>query len=120
MLFSQWDVEAQLMNLSVCYITKNEEKNIEKSLASIKAAADEIVVVDTGSRDKTKAIAASYGAKVYDYEWRDDFSQRATMPSNWRRAIISCLWMRMNTWRQTPAVICDGCWNGTRRMRHCS
>lgn len=62
------------MNLSVCYITKNEEKNIEKSLASIKAAADEIVVVDTGSRDKTKAIAASYGAKVYDYEWRDDFS----------------------------------------------
>lgn len=62
------------MNLSVCYITKNEEQNIEKSLASIKAAADEIVVVDTGSQDKTKAIAASYGAKVYDYEWQDDFS----------------------------------------------
>lgn len=62
------------MRLSVCYITKNEEKNIEKSLASIKAAADEILVVDTGSQDKTKAIALSYGAKVYDYEWHDDFS----------------------------------------------
>lgn len=62
------------MRLSVCYITKNEEKNIEKSLASIKAAADEIVVVDTGSQDKTKAIALAYGARIYDYDWQDDFS----------------------------------------------
>lgn len=62
------------MKLSVCYITKNEEKNIEKSLASIKAAADEIVVVDTGSQDKTKAIALAYGARIYDYDWQDDFS----------------------------------------------
>ena len=62
------------MKLSVCYITKNEEKNIKKSLASVKAAADEILIVDTGSQDNTKAVAVSYGARVYDYKWQDDFS----------------------------------------------
>ena len=62
-------------SLSVCLIAKNEEKFIEKCLESIKDIADEIILVDTGSDDKTKEIASSYGAKIIDYKWQDDFSK---------------------------------------------
>lgn len=60
--------------LSVCMIVKNEEQNLPKVLTSIQGIADEIVVVDTGSTDKTVEIAKSFGAKVYFFEWCDDFS----------------------------------------------
>ncbi|SFW31844.1 glycosyltransferase family 2 protein [Selenomonas ruminantium] len=60
--------------VSVCYIVKNEEKTLSVSLDSVQAVADEIVVIDTGSTDKTKTIAQSYGAKIYDYTWQDDFA----------------------------------------------
>src|SRR3989344_111894 len=60
--------------LSVCLITKNEEKNLTACLSSIKDLADEIIVVDTGSKDKTKEIAQQFTGKVYDLAWSDDFS----------------------------------------------
>lgn len=60
--------------ISVCIIAKNEEKRIEKCLASIKPYGFEIVVVDTGSSDNTKTIAQKYADKVLDFEWCDDFS----------------------------------------------
>lgn len=60
--------------ISVCIIAKNEENRIEKCLSSIKPCGFEIVVVDTGSTDRTKEIAAAYADKVLDFEWRDDFS----------------------------------------------
>ena len=59
--------------LSMCVIAKNEEKFIGKCLESVKHIADDIVV-DTGSSDKTKEIAASYGARIIDSAWEDDFS----------------------------------------------
>lgn len=62
------------MKISACYIAKNEVENIKKSLKSISLAADEIVVVDTGSVDNTKEVAAGFGAKVFDFAWNDDFS----------------------------------------------
>lgn len=61
--------------LSVCIISKDEEKNIERCLKSIKAIADEIIVVDTGSTDGTIEIAKSLGAKVIDFKWTNDFSE---------------------------------------------
>ncbi len=61
--------------LSVCMIVKNEAKNIATCLKSILSIADEIIVVDTGSIDATKSIAKEYGAKLYDFEWIDDFSK---------------------------------------------
>lgn len=61
------------MRLTGCYIVKNEEDNIEHSLKSIQCA-DEIIVVDTGSTDKTKTIVQRFGAQVYDYPWHNDFS----------------------------------------------
>ncbi|MBP3475995.1 MAG: glycosyltransferase [Lachnospiraceae bacterium] len=60
--------------ISVCIIAKNEEKRIEKCLASIKPYDFEIVVVDTGSSDQTKTIAAKYADKLLDFTWCDDFS----------------------------------------------
>ncbi len=53
---------------------KNEAANLPASLTSIRNAADEIIVVDTGSTDHTKEIALSYGARIYDFPWQDDFS----------------------------------------------
>lgn len=60
--------------ISVCIIAKNEEKRIEKCLASIKPYGFEIIVVDTGSTDHTKEIASQYADKVLDFVWCDDFS----------------------------------------------
>lgn len=60
--------------ISVCIIAKNEEKRIEKCLASIKPYGFEIVVVDTGSTDRTKEIASRYADQVLDYVWCDDFA----------------------------------------------
>lgn len=64
----------QPIKLSVCYMLKNEAANLPASLTSIRNAADEIIVVDTGSTDHTKEIALSYGARIYDFPWQDDFS----------------------------------------------
>ena len=60
--------------ISVCMIVKNEEKNIRRAIECAKKFADEIVVVDTGSEDRTPEIARELGAKVYFFEWCDDFS----------------------------------------------
>lgn len=60
--------------VSVCIITKNEEKNIEHCLASIKPFGFEIIVVDTGSTDLTREIAQRYTGNVYDFAWCDDFA----------------------------------------------
>ncbi|MBL0716887.1 MAG: glycosyltransferase, partial [Desulfosarcina sp.] len=60
--------------VSLCMIVKNEEKYLAKSLKSIKPIVDEMIVVDTGSTDRTNAIARVFGAKVYDFEWKNDFS----------------------------------------------
>ncbi|MCL2249840.1 MAG: glycosyltransferase family 2 protein [Oscillospiraceae bacterium] len=60
--------------LSLCMITKNEEKNIETALAWAKELTFEQIVVDTGSTDRTVEIAESMGAKVFHFEWIDDFA----------------------------------------------
>lgn len=60
--------------VSVCMIAKNEEKNIEKCLAAVKPYDFEIIVVDTGSTDRTKEIAARYTDRIFDFTWIDDFS----------------------------------------------
>ena len=57
------------MSLSVIIITKNEEHNIRRCLDSVKWA-DEIILIDSQSTDKTVEIAMGYGAKIYSPEWR--------------------------------------------------
>lgn len=60
--------------LSVCIIVKNEEKNIARCLQCLKPYDFEIVVVDTGSTDRTREIASQYTDKVYEFAWRNDFA----------------------------------------------
>lgn len=62
------------MKISACLIVKNEEKLLPQCLDSIKDWVDEIIIVDTGSTDKTMDIARSYGALVYEQKWQNDFS----------------------------------------------
>ncbi|MFZ5595902.1 MAG: glycosyltransferase [Bacillota bacterium] len=60
--------------VSLCIIARNEERCIEACINSARDLADEIILVDTGSTDKTREIAAGCGAGVYTYTWRDDFA----------------------------------------------
>lgn len=60
--------------ISLCMIVKNEEKVLARCLDSVLAVVDEIIIVDTGSTDATKSIAAGYTDKIYDFEWVDDFA----------------------------------------------
>lgn len=60
--------------ISLCMIVKNEELHLQKCLESVKGLVDEIVIVDTGSIERTKEIAKKSGAKVVEFEWSDDFA----------------------------------------------
>jgi tetratricopeptide (TPR) repeat protein len=62
------------MNLSLCIIVKNEEATLPRTLDSVKGIVDETIVLDTGSSDRTREIAKEFGAKVYRFEWCDDFA----------------------------------------------
>ena len=62
-------------NISLCMIVRDEEKSLPLCLNSVKNIADQIVIVDTGSIDKTINIAKSFGAEVYNYEWSDHFAR---------------------------------------------
>lgn len=62
------------MTISVCMIVKNEEENLATCLDGLKEIADEIIIVDTGSTDRTKAIAAGYTDRIFDLAWTGDFA----------------------------------------------
>ncbi len=62
------------MSISLCMIVKDEEAMLGRCLESIRHLADEIVIVDTGSADRTQHIAQSFGAKVYEFDWDDSFA----------------------------------------------
>jgi len=62
------------MKISLAMIVKDEEKVLDRCLMSAAPYVDEIIIVDTGSTDKTKRIAKKYKAKVFDFKWVDDFS----------------------------------------------
>jgi glycosyltransferase involved in cell wall biosynthesis/tetratricopeptide (TPR) repeat protein len=65
---------ARRMPVSLCMIVKNEEQNLPACLDSVKDLVGEMVVVDTGSTDRTKEVAAGFGAKVVNFAWCDDFA----------------------------------------------
>ena len=63
-----------VVTISLCMIVKNEEATLPRCLDSVGEVVDEIIVVDTGSTDATKAAARKYTDKIYDFAWVDDFS----------------------------------------------
>lgn len=60
--------------ISLVMIVKNEEAVLKRCLDSAVENVDEIVIVDTGSTDRTKLIAADYKAKIFDYQWNHNFA----------------------------------------------
>lgn len=61
-------------DICLCMIVRNEEKNLPRCLQSVKSVVREIVIVDTGSTDRTKSIAQSFDAQIYDFAWTDNFA----------------------------------------------
>ncbi len=62
-------------SISLCMIVKNEEEFLPQCLESVKNHVDEMIVVDTGSTDRTVEIAESYGARVYHHPWENNFGK---------------------------------------------
>ncbi|MBN1593279.1 MAG: glycosyltransferase [Candidatus Coatesbacteria bacterium] len=67
-------LSADAPTISACLIVRDESSILNRCLSSLEGVADEIIVVDTGSVDNTKEVAARYTDKIYDFEWCDDFS----------------------------------------------
>jgi len=67
-------LQPNTIKLSACLIVRDNENTIRPCLESIKPWVDEIVVVDTGSKDQTAQICEEMGARVFHWPWRDDFS----------------------------------------------
>ena len=63
-----------MITISLCMIVKNEEKLLARCLDSIADLMEEMIIVDTGSTDRTKEIAARYTDKIYDFSWIGDFA----------------------------------------------
>ena len=67
-------VEEQGVRISACYIVRDDARHLQMSIESLRAAVDELIVVDTGSRDDSRAVAVSFGAALYEIPWADDFA----------------------------------------------
>lgn len=63
-----------MISISLCMIVKNEEDTLGRCLSSVRRLVDEIVIVDTGSTDGTKTIAAAYTDRIFDFEWIQNFA----------------------------------------------
>ena len=61
--------------ISACLIVKNEEAQIAKAIGDLKEVCDEIIVVDTGSADRTVEIVKQLGAEVYHFKWNNHFGK---------------------------------------------
>ncbi|MDE6406549.1 MAG: glycosyltransferase [Lachnospiraceae bacterium] len=78
--------------ISLCMIVKNEETHIARCLDSVAGLVEEIIIVDTGSTDRTVEIASNYTSKIYSHPWQDDFSE-ARNDSFSRASMEYCMWM---------------------------
>lgn len=71
---AELDTIDESLGVSICIITKNNEKTLARCLVSLAALNAEIVIVDTGSTDKTLKIATKYTRNIYHFKWVDDFA----------------------------------------------
>jgi len=78
--------------ISLCMIVKDEEMNIARCLDSAASLVDEIIIVDTGSKDRTVEIVSKYTSKVYSYLWNDDFSDARNYSFS-KASMDYCMWM---------------------------
>ena len=81
-----------MVTISLCMLVHNDAKTLGHCLSCAKAFADEIILVDMGSTDETKAIAATYTDKIFDYDWQYDFA--AARNFSFAKATMShCMWL---------------------------
>ena len=81
-----------MITISLCMIVKNEEAVLKRCLESAREAADEMIVVDTGSQDRTKEIAREAGARVFEFPWTDDFAAARNFSFS-KAAMDFCMWL---------------------------
>lgn len=62
------------MRLSVCLLTRNEEANLPRAIGSVRGIAEQVIVADTGSTDRTVLVAKELGAEVQEFAWNEDFA----------------------------------------------
>ncbi len=74
---------AATTGISLCMITKNEESMLAACLAGMETVVDEIIVVDTGSSDRTPMVAEACGARVFSHSWQNDYAEA-------RNAALGC------------------------------
>ena len=74
--------------LAVTFITKNEERNLPRAMVSLKGLADEIIVADSGSTDRTLQIATEAGARIFARAWSGFADQR-----NFAAEQATCEWI---------------------------
>ncbi len=80
-----------MVTISLCMIVRDEASVLARCLDSLQAVTDEIIIVDTGSVDDTRTIAARYTDRIYDFTWIDDFS--AARNYSFSKATMDyCMW----------------------------
>ncbi|MCI8339034.1 MAG: glycosyltransferase family 2 protein [Lachnospiraceae bacterium] len=78
--------------VSLCMIVKNEEMHLARCLESVAELVEEIIIVDTGSTDRTVELASQYTSKVYSHPWKDDFSDARNYSFS-KASMDYCMWM---------------------------
>ena len=81
-----------MKSLSLCLIVKNEEKALRNCLKNAKIYADEIIIVDTGSSDKTIEAAKEFTDKIFQFDWCDDFSKARNFSFE-KASCEYCMWL---------------------------
>ena len=78
--------------VSVCMIAKNEDIHIEECLKRLRPCKFEIIVVDTGSVDRTMETARKYTDKVFHFDWCDDFSAARRRTTGFLPSTVTNIW----------------------------
>ena len=99
-----------MFTLSVCMIVKNEERVLGRCLEGVSKVADELIVVDTGSEDRSAEIAAQYTDRVYHHPWQNSFSEAR----NYASSLATCDYVM---WIDADEVITDENVDGIRRLK---
>lgn len=81
-----------MITISLCMIVKNEDAVLARCLSSLSDCVDEIIIIDTGSEDKTKEVAYQYTDYVYDFTWADDFALARNYSFS-KATMEYCMWL---------------------------